>query len=74
MYAYPLHVREKNGSLPIFFDCFHMCMIHIGLCEVSVVCETESLQERFFHALRTLRTANCQIAPFLMFPWLNSLI
>ena len=62
MYAYPLRVRvrEKNGSF-IFFGCFHVCVIRVGLRDVSVVRKTESLQERFFHALRTLRTSNCTL-------------
>ena len=51
-------VCVKKGSLLIFFDCFQVCVIRKGFRDVSVVRETESLQERFFHALRTLRTAN----------------
>ena len=45
----------------VFFSCFHVCVIRIGLRDVSVVRETEWLLERFFHALRTLRTANCTL-------------
>ena len=63
MCAYPLRVRvhEKMGSYLIFFDCFHVCVIRIGLCDVVVVRETESLLEPFFHALWTLRTPNCML-------------
>ena len=73
MCAYPLRVRvlEKNGSLLTFFNCFHVCVTRTGLRDVSLVRKTESLQERFFHALRTLAQ---QIAPLLRFPWFNSLI
>ena len=56
----------KNGSFLIFFDCFYLCMNRIGLHDVSVVRETESLLERFFHALRTLRTANCTLFSIVM--------
>ena len=56
----------KNGFLLIFFDCFHVCVIRGGLRDVSVVRETEWLLERFFHALRTLRTANCTLFNIVM--------
>ena len=59
-------VCVKNGFLLVFFSCFHVCVIRIGLREVSVVRETESLLERFFHALRTLRTANCTLFSIAM--------
>ena len=62
MCAYAVHVcvREKMGSYLSSLElCFHVCVIHIGLRDFSVVRETESLLERFFHALRTLCTANC---------------
>ena len=62
MCAYLLRVYVgKNLVLFVFFDCFHVCMIHIGLRDVSVVRETKSLLEQFFHALQTLRTANCML-------------
>ena len=38
-----------------------MCVIRIDLRDVSVVRETKWLQERFFHALWTLPTANCTL-------------
>ena len=43
-----------------------MCVIRVGLRDVSVVRETEWLLERFFHALRTLRTANCTLFNIVM--------
>ena len=43
-----------------------MCVIRRGLRDVSVVRETEWLLERFFHALRTLRRANCTLFNIVM--------
>ena len=42
----------KKRSL--VFDCFHVCVIRIGLRDVSVVRETEWLLERFFTFFDTL--------------------
>ena len=59
-------VCVKNGSFLTFFDCLLLCVIRVGLHDVSVVPETESLLERFFHALWTLRTANCNLFSIVM--------
>ena len=50
-----------NQFLLVFFSCFHVCVVRIDLRDVSVVRETEWLLGRFFHALQTLRTANCTL-------------
>ena len=54
-------VCMKKWLLTYRFRLFPCVRDPIGLRDVSVVRETESLQERFFHALRTLRTANCTL-------------
>ena len=68
MCAYVLRVplREKMGSYLLFFSCIHVCIVRIGLFNVSVICETESLLEQFFHALWTLCTANCTLFSTVM--------
>ena len=66
VYALRIRVREKNEFLLIFFDCFDVFVIRTGLRDVSVVRETEWLLERFFHALRTLRTAHCTLFSIVM--------
>ena len=43
-----MSVCVKNGSFLTFFDCFILCVIRIGLRDVSVVPETELLLEQFF--------------------------
>ena len=58
----------KNGSLPIFFDCFHVCVVRIGLRDVSVVHETEWLLERFFTHYGHYAQ---QTAPFITLSWFD---
>ena len=65
-YLLRVRVRKQNGFLLVFFSCFHVCVICVGLRDLSVVRETEWLLERFFHALQTLRTANCTLFNIVM--------
>ena len=43
-----MRVREQISSFFVFFSCFHVCVIRIGLRDASVVHETQSLPERLF--------------------------